>query len=64
MFQGIDIDLNLDENNDSGKDRYMEFKPKLVYNGDLEYAYTKNDLRISAKSSLMHSELRNYTNPN
>ena len=64
MFQGQDINLNVDENNVEGKDRYMEFKPKLVYNGDLEYAYKKEDFRISAKTSIMHSELRNYINQN
>ncbi len=64
MFQGLDIDLNVDENNASGADRYMEFKPKLVYTADLEYAYSANDFRIKAKTDYMQSELRNYTNPN
>lgn len=64
MFQGIDIDLNVDENNPTGKDRYMEFKPKLVYTADLEYAYNKEDFSVKAKTDFMQSELRNYTNPN
>jgi outer membrane receptor for ferrienterochelin and colicins len=64
MFQGIDIDLNLDEGNDTGKDRYMEFKPKLVSTATLDYVYNKNDFGIKAKADLMRSELRNYINPN
>jgi len=64
MFQGIDIDLNVDEDNETGEDRYMEFKPKLVYNGAFEYAYNKNDFSIKAKTDFMQSELRNYVNPN
>ncbi len=42
----------------------MEFKPKLVYNGDLEYAYNNNDFSVKVKTGIMHSELRNYVNPN
>ena len=64
MFQGIDINLNVDEDNPTGEDRKMEFKPKLVYNADFEYAYNKNDFSIKAKTDFMHSELRDYTNPN
>ncbi len=64
MFQGQDIDLNVDHTHENGKDRYMEFKPKLVYNGDLGYAYTHGDFRIEAKTAIMNSELRNYANPN
>ena len=64
MFQGIDIDLNLDEDNDTGTDRYMEFKPKLVYNAALEYGYNKNDFSVKVKTDFMNSELRNYVNPN
>lgn len=64
MFQGIDINLNVDPNNDTGKDRYMEFKPKLIYNGDIEYAYKKNDFGLSVKSSIMNSELKEYANAN
>lgn len=64
MFQGIDIDLNVDEDNETGEDRYMEFKPKLVYNGAFEYAYNKNDFGLKVKTDLMQSELRNYANPN
>lgn len=60
MFQGIDLDLNTT----TGKDRYMEFKPKLVYNGDIEYAYRKKEFGISVKSSIMNSELKNYANEN
>ena len=50
IFQGIDIDLNVDEDNETGEDRYMEFKPKLVFNGAFEYAYNKNDFSIKAKT--------------
>ncbi|MBO3099740.1 TonB-dependent receptor [Gelidibacter pelagius] len=64
IFQGIDLDLNIANNNTTGKDRYMEFKPKLVYNGDIEYAYRKNDFQVSVKSSIMNSELKNYANEN
>ncbi len=64
MFQGIDINLNVDEDNDTGKDRYMEFKPKLVYNGDFEYAYNNKDFSLKTKTDFMQSELRNYINPN
>ena len=64
MFQGIDIDLNVDEDNETGKDRYMEFKPKLVYNADLEYAYNNNDFSLKVKTDFMQSELKNYVNPN
>lgn len=64
MFQGIDIDLNVDDFYETGEDRYMEFKPKLVYNGDLEYAYNKNDFSLKTKSDFMRSELRNYINAN
>ena len=62
MFQGIDIDLNVEDK--SGKDRNMEFKPKLVYNADAEYTYRVNDFSLKVKSSFMNTELRNYTNPN
>jgi outer membrane receptor for ferrienterochelin and colicins len=64
MFQGIDLDLNVDEDNDTGEDRYMEFKPKLVYNGAFEYGYNKNDFGLKVKTDFMQSELRNYVNPN
>lgn len=64
MFQGIDIDLNVDETDADGTDRYMEFKPKLVYTGDLEYGYRSNDFGVKVKTDFMQSELRNYTNPN
>lgn len=64
IFQGIDINLNVDPGNETGKDRYMEFKPKLVYNGDIEYAYKKNDFGLSVKSSIMNSELKEYANAN
>ncbi|MEN8187663.1 MAG: TonB-dependent receptor [Bacteroidota bacterium] len=63
MFQGVDLNM-IDGNIDAKDDRLMEFKPKLVYNGDIEYAYNKNDFRLSAKSSIMNSELRSYLNPN
>ncbi|MEN8194243.1 MAG: TonB-dependent receptor, partial [Bacteroidota bacterium] len=64
MFRGIDQNMDLHGNIDAVDNRYQEFKPKLVYNGDLEYAFTNKDFRFSAKSSIMHSELRFYSNPN
>lgn len=64
MFQGIDIDLNVDEDNPDGTDRYMEFKPKLVYNADAEYGYRRNDFGLKVKTDFMQSELRHYSNPN
>jgi len=64
MFQGVDIDLNVDEDTETGKDRYMEFKPKLVYNADFEYAYNNNDFSLKVKTDFMQSELKNYVNPN
>jgi len=62
MFQGIDINMDDEGNIDSSDDRVMEFKPKLIYNGELEYAYRNNDLNLRIGSSLMHSTLRDYTN--
>ena len=62
MFQGIDINMDDQGNIDVTDDRYMEFKPKLIYNGDLEYAYRNKDFNLRIGSSLMHSTLRDYTN--
>ena len=64
MFQGIDIEMDDNGNIDSTDDRIMEFKPKLIYNGDLEYVYAKNDFKLRLATSLMSSELRDYTNQN
>ncbi|MEN8247305.1 MAG: TonB-dependent receptor [Bacteroidota bacterium] len=64
IFQGIDIDLRLEEGNTTGTNRYMEYKPKLVYNGNLDYSFTKNDRKISVKTDYMRSEVRNYSNAN
>jgi len=62
MFQGQDIDLNVDEKDPDGKDRYMEFKPKRVYNADLEYAFKKNSFQLGIKSQYMNSLIKNYSN--
>lgn len=62
LFQGVDIDLNVDTSDVDGKDRYMEFKPKKVINGDVEYAYKKDDFQLRVKSQYMNSLLKNYTN--
>ncbi len=62
MFQGIDINMDDDGNIDATDDRVMEFKPKLIYNGELEYAYRNNDFNLRIGSSLMHATLRDYTN--
>lgn len=64
MFQGIDIDLLIDAEDTTGTNRYMEFKPKLVYNADIAYAYTNKDFRAQIKTDFMQSELRHYSNPN
>ena len=62
MFQGVDIDLNVDTADADGHDRYMEFKPKRVYNADVEYAYRKNNFQLSIKSQYMNTLLKNYVN--
>ena len=62
LFQGVDIDLNVDTADNDGHDRYMEFKPKLVYNADIVYALQHNDLQISVKSQFMNTLLKNYNN--
>ena len=63
LFQGKDIDLNVDEDNyPDGHDRYMEYKPKRVYNAEAEYAFRKENLRINVKSQFMNSLLKDYAN--
>ncbi|MDA3822142.1 MAG: TonB-dependent receptor, partial [Bacteroidales bacterium] len=62
MFQGVDIDMIVDTADADGHNRYMEFKPKRVYNADASYAFRKKDLRIDVKSQFMNSFLRNYSN--
>ena len=62
LFQGQDIDLNVDESDPDGHNRYMEFKPKRVYNADLGYAYRNDQFRLSFKSQFMSSLIRNYSN--
>lgn len=62
LFQGYDMDLNVDEDKEDGHDRYMEFKPKRVYNLDAEYSYTKNKLQIKIKSQYMNTLVKNYSN--
>lgn len=64
MFQGIDIDLNVDSTKfPSGKDRYMEFKPKRVFNAGLEYAYRNQFFQLRAKTQYMNLLLKSYNNP-
>ncbi|MCK4746673.1 MAG: TonB-dependent receptor plug domain-containing protein, partial [Bacteroidales bacterium] len=62
LFQGQDIDLNVDSTDADGHDRYMEFKPKRVLNGDVEYAFKKNNFQLSIKSQYMNSLIKNYSN--
>jgi len=63
MFQGMDIDLNVDEDDyPGGHDRYMEYKPKRVYNADAEYAFRKDNFQLSVKSQFMNSYLKDYAN--
>lgn len=62
IFQGVDIDLNVDTTDIDGHDRYMEFKPKRIYNADVEYTYRNDDFQIMIKSQYMNSLLKNYSN--
>lgn len=62
LFQGVDIDLNVDTTDVDGHDRHMEFKPKLVYNADAGYAYRKHDFRLMVRSQYMNSLVKNYSN--
>ena len=64
MFQGIDINLNVDTTKfPSGEDRYMEFKPKRVINADAEYAFRNKFFLLKVKSQFMNLLLKNYNNP-
>ncbi|HAN79058.1 MAG TPA: hypothetical protein DCQ31_15455 [Bacteroidales bacterium] len=64
MFQGIDIDLNVDTSKyTAGKDRYMEFKPKRVFNSSAEYGYRSGDASVRFVTQYMNMLLKNYTNP-
>jgi len=64
MFQGIDINLNVDTSKfPSGEDRYMEFKPKRVFNAELEYAFRNNNFQVRVKSQFMNLLLKSYNNP-
>jgi outer membrane receptor for ferrienterochelin and colicins len=62
LFQGVDIDLNVDTTDIDGHDRYMEFKPKLVYNADAEYKYQNQDFQLKVKSQYMNSLVKHYSN--
>jgi len=62
LFQGVDIDLNVDSTDEDGHDRYMEFKPKRVLNGDVQYAFRNKDFSLNVKSQYMNSLLKNYSN--
>jgi len=65
LFQGIDVDLNVDTTRfPSGENRYMEFKPKRVFNAGLEYAYRNEFFQVRVKSQYMDLLLKNYSNPN
>ena len=64
MFQGIDINLNVDTTKfPSGEDRYMEFKPKRVFNAGLEYAFRDEYFQLRVKSQFMNLLLKSYNNP-
>jgi len=62
MFQGIDVDLNV--TSESAKDRYMEFKPKRVFNSEAEYSFRNKNFQFKIKSQFMDLLLKNYSNPN
>ena len=62
IFQGVDIDLNVDTSDIDGHNRYMEFKPKRIYNADAEYAFRNNDFQLMVKTQYMNSLLKNYSN--
>ncbi len=62
LFQGVDIDLNADSHYEEGHNRYMEFKPKLVYNGNLEYQFKKESFQLKLKSQYMNTLVKNYGN--
>lgn len=62
LFQGVDLDLNVDSADEDGHNRYMEFKPKRVYNADAEYAYRKKNFQLRIKSQYMNSLLKHYSN--
>ena len=62
LFQGVDIDLNVDTADTDGHNRYMEFKPKVVYNADAEYTFKNKDFQLKVKSQYMNSLLKNYSN--
>ncbi|MEN8157218.1 MAG: TonB-dependent receptor [Bacteroidota bacterium] len=65
LFQGIDIDLNEFTGQTGGlHDRYMEFRPKRLYNGDIEYAFRKKDFQVRVKSQLMNTLVKQYGNAN
>lgn len=62
LFQGIDIDLNVDDKYPDGHDRYMEYKPKRVYNADAIYGYRSGSFKLSLKSQFMNSLIKDYAN--
>lgn len=43
--------------------RYQTWKPKLQWNGSLDYALRTNDIKLNIGSSLFSEELRNKGNP-
>lgn len=64
LFQGMDIDLHVDSLDADGHDRYMEFRPKLTYTADAEYAFSKNLFQLRVKSQYMNSLVKQYGNAN
>lgn len=62
LFQGVDSDINVDSTDVDGHDRYMEFKPKLVYNSNVDYTFRNNNFSLSVKSQYMNSLVKNYSN--
>jgi outer membrane receptor for ferrienterochelin and colicins len=64
LFQGVDTDANVDSTDADGHDRYMEFKPKLVYSADANYTFRKKDFNLSVKTQYMNTLVKNYSNVN
>jgi len=62
MFQGMDINMGSEGEMNAVDDRIMEFKPKLTYNGEIDYAFKNKDFSARLSSSIMNSRLRDYTN--
>jgi outer membrane receptor for ferrienterochelin and colicins len=65
IFQGIDIDLD-ETTGETGdvQDRYVEFRPRRLYSGDIEYAFRKKNFQLRVKSQLMNTLVKQYGNAN